>query len=438
MKLLFILPVPYPLNSGGNQAVYAMIDSIRKDHEVSLLFEVNSHLKSVVNDLRERWDNVVFYEYYQKDCDVPYSELYQFAFTKPSGLYYRFLSAASRSVNRKKRRLEKAGAQDVDFVRVHSALYEQFGVFKVGFLEYVYKVARNGFDLVQVEFFQYLPLIYLLPEDVITVFVHHELRFMRNQNEIALFSEEKISDQYRYKMEKGQELAALRAYSYIITLTEVDRHILQCNLRQENIYASPAVIHVDKERGEFAFHPSQRELVFVGSGSHFPNLDAMHWFCSEVIPFLRKEKIDFVLYIVGEWNISWFSSFLTDYPEVKFAGFVKDLTSFLSGKISVVPIRIGSGMRMKILDAVKARSPFVTTSKGVEGLDFENNKDCLIANDAVTFTKCIVTLLKNEAEQQSLSETAFYSLRQKYNTEEMIKYRKKLYLQFAKESDGRK
>ena len=55
-------------------------------------------------------------------------------------------------------------------------------------------------------------------------------------------------------------------------------------------------------------------------------------------------------------------------PEIKFVGYVEDLSDFLKGSIALVPIRIGSGLRMKILDAVSLGIPFVTTSKGVEGL----------------------------------------------------------------------
>lgn len=75
----------------------------------------------------------------------------------------------------------------------------------------------------------------------------------------------------------------------------------------------------------------------------------------------------------------------SEYPELKLAGYVEDLGSFLKGSVAVVPIRIGSGMRMKILDAVLSKVPFVTTAKGVEGIDFKDGEDCLIVDDPAGF-----------------------------------------------------
>ncbi len=61
------------------------------------------------------------------------------------------------------------------------------------------------------------------------------------------------------------------------------------------------------------------------------------------------------------WRV--YQSFAVRIPELKLAGYVEDLGSFLKGSVAVVPIRIGSGMRMKILDAVLSKVPFVTTAK---------------------------------------------------------------------------
>ena len=65
---------------------------------------------------------------------------------------------------------------------------------------------------------------------------------------------------------------------------------------------------------------------------------------------------------------------------------------FLKGSVAVVPIRIGSGMRMKILDAVLSKVPFVTTAKGVEGIDFKDGEDCLIVDDPAGFAEAVIAL----------------------------------------------
>jgi len=79
------------------------------------------------------------------------------------------------------------------------------------------------------------------------------------------------------------------------------------------------------------------------------------------------------------------------------------LTNYLNGRIS---IRIGSGMRMKILDSIHASSPVITTSKGCEGLPFCDGIDYLVANTASDFATSIEALLKDDNLQESLTKNA--------------------------------
>lgn len=67
----------------------------------------------------------------------------------------------------------------------------------------------------------------------------------------------------------------------------------------------------------------------------------------------------------------------------------------------MVPIRIGSGMRMKILDAINSKSPLITTTKGVEGLNFINEEECLIADTPDAFANAIIRLLNDTNLQKN-------------------------------------
>lgn len=78
--------------------------------------------------------------------------------------------------------------------------------------------------------------------------------------------------------------------------------------------------------------------------------------------------------------------------EMELVGYVEDLREYLNGSIVLVPIRIGSGMRMKILDAVSSMASFVTTTKGVEGIDLRHNEECLIADSATDFAAAVIRL----------------------------------------------
>ena len=107
------------------------------------------------------------------------------------------------------------------------------------------------------------------------------------------------------------------------------------------------------------------------------------------------------LNVVGNWDRKAIKRLDVNDAEVRFIGFVDNLQEFINGKISVVPIRIGSGMRMKILDSVAACSPLVTTSKGCEGLPMINGKNCLIGDTAETFAEAIVQMVHDEKMQEA-------------------------------------
>ena len=108
-------------------------------------------------------------------------------------------------------------------------------------------------------------------------------------------------------------------------------------------------------------------------------------------------------------------------------GYVDDLRAFLKGSIAVVPIRIGSGMRMKILDAIAARCPFVTTAKGVEGIDLENGRECLMADDPDAFAEAIIRLAGDAELQEQLALRAEAKLQALYSPGQMQQRRLDIY-----------
>ena len=110
-----------------------------------------------------------------------------------------------------------------------------------------------------------------------------------------------------------------------------------------------------------------------------------------------------------------------------FTGYVDDLKAFLNGKISVVPVRIGSGMRIKILDAIHSMSPFITTAKGVEGQDFRDREECLICESAEDFASAMISLATDADLQKRLAAGALDKLGALYDKETLLKKRALVY-----------
>lgn len=404
-----------------------MIDEARKLHEVTMLLCVQSHSsRAAVEELQKIWPDVNFL-CYSVENSIKDSRLLSRMTTKDRFLYgaYDFIGRSmKRKMARSKRKVMNV---QPDFVREHSVLYGNDNSIDEGFLEYIYHQSRKGFDLIQVEFYEMLPVIYALPSDVETVFVHHELRFVRNENEMSLFTTHQYQDEMTYLRLKDEEIACLARYSHIITLTQTDKDILQQYLPDKDIYVSPALTDATKHIDELKSFTPCKDLVFVGSGAHFPNADGIRWFSTDVVKSLRARGRMPKLYISGVWNDDLKATVTSAYPEAVFTGFVDDLSAFLNGKISIVPIRIGSGMRMKIIDSISASSPLVTTTKGCEGLPCTNDVNCLIADTADTFADAIIKMSEDETLQQQCAENAISTLRTTLDAEKLLRLRMEFY-----------
>ena len=92
-----------------------------------------------------------------------------------------------------------------------------------------------------------------------------------------------------------------------------------------------------------------------------------------------------------------------------------------------MPIRIGSGMRMKILDGIIAHAPIITTTKGVEGLNFRNESECIISDTPQEFANSITHLLSNPDLQERLATQANKQLFAQYDQNRMLERRLNLY-----------
>lgn len=317
----------------------------------------------------------------------------------------------------------------LDPVRENSALLRSvFEPLESGYAQYICQVIKQGYDIIQVEFYELISVGYLLPENVQTIFVHHELRYVRNANEMSLFEEMTDEDRMLFSVAKDYERAALLKYKHVIALTEVDRQLLIDFLgRKERIYASPAVVQMSDTSIEEFTPAITHRLTFVGSGDHYPNLDAITWFCKEVAPYLHKQGFSFDFRVAGRWDCSHIVRLSSVCPEIKFVGYMEDLSDFLKGSIALVPIRIGSGLRMKILDAVSLGIPFVTTSKGVEGISFNDNEECLKADTAMDFADAIIRLANDSNMQCRLVLQAKRKLEDLYDWKKMLEQRIAIY-----------
>jgi len=141
--------------------------------------------------------------------------------------------------------------------------------------------------------------------------------------------------------------------------------------------------------------PSAR-LVFTGTLSWWPNIEGLSWFCAEVLPLVRARVSDVRLDIVGRAPLPEVRA-LSRLPGVEVHADVPTVVPWLEqARVAVVPLRIGSGTRLKALEALAAGRPVAGTAVGLAGLGLANGVHALIADDAASLAEAVVRLLTDD------------------------------------------
>jgi glycosyltransferase involved in cell wall biosynthesis len=418
-KILIITPrMPYPLFSGGEHAQFYFIGEMMSQMDLSICFEINeSDYNSNMNDflrLKEMWKDTTFFPLINKKKQSAAIIQYRRVKNGISGIKQAIFRIFSNQKH-----------EDTDTLRYQSLVNQPFLTSKPAFADHIGSVLKSHhFDIIQIEFIALAPLVYILPPESLKVLVHHELRYIRIKREVDLLADRGHYDICRLEAIKDQEISLIRKFDKIITLTENDKVVLSTDIAPENIYVSPATVKVELNQNN-EFSPFTNKLVFIGSSIHLPNKDGIKWFIDHVLPLIEKIIPDIQLDVAGSWD----HKFIKEYTRrnVKFKGFVEDLSEVFESSLLIVPIRIGSGMRLKIIEAVNHMAPFITTSIGVEGLDFEDGKDCFIADTPQSFAEKIVRLSGDSAVQKELVNNASVRLKEKYSFESAIKRRLDFY-----------
>lgn len=397
MNITIITDVfPYPLKSGGAQAQFNMIDVLRKEHNISIIFAENGRNKMrAMRILKRLWPEVAFFSF----------------------RYYRQMLNPLFLKDKAVRAFKLKLMYDNPRFKVERVL-KPYGVyFTKDFMNFINGViSKTKADIVQVEFFPYLQIIDFLPHTVKKIFIHHEIRFVRNKRLLAginMTEREKQQEIYT----KEREIKTLNMYDAVVTLTKTDKDILECNGVVVSIFVSPAAVNTP----QIPFKAWNGSVVFIGGYGHYPNKEGVDWFLDEVMPLMA---VDVSLQIIG---MGWPSYYEQKTGDVKLLGFVERLEDIVPGSIMIVPILSGSGMRMKILDAAAMNVPFITTSVGVEGLDFKNEESCLVADTPIEFAAALERLVKDEALRRKIANNAFAVFDETYSKLALAKVRDNIY-----------
>ncbi|MDO8688392.1 MAG: glycosyltransferase [Dehalococcoidia bacterium] len=160
-------------------------------------------------------------------------------------------------------------------------------------------------------------------------------------------------------------------------------------------------------------------MVFTGTMDYRPNVDAAVWFCHQVLPLVRREQPSAKLLLVGR-DPSQAVKSLAGHG-VSVTGSVEDVRPYLhQGNVFVAPLRMGSGTRLKILEAMSAGLPVVSTTIGLEGIAATPGEEALVADDPKSFASRVLELLADPARAGSLATRARLLVERRYDWEVIL------------------
>lgn len=260
---------------------------------------------------------------------------------------------------------------------------------KICFISHI--IEKYHIDIVQIEMCDDMRIVEYLPSHIKTIFVHHELRFVRDELWASTIPNLSDIDKQQLSINKKEEIRLLNKYDKVVTLSSIDTEKLKAAGVKVPIFTSFAIIN-DNDLHFIGKIATRKVLSYVGPQFHTPNYEGIMWFLNNCWQKLCDIDSEFTFQIIGNWDVATIEKISKTYHGVTFSGFVENLGAVLAGTTMIVPLFVGSGIRMKILEAARIGVPVVSTTIGAEGLPLENGKHIFIADDPDLFVANILQL----------------------------------------------
>jgi glycosyltransferase involved in cell wall biosynthesis len=225
---------------------------------------------------------------------------------------------------------------------------------------------------------------------------------------------------------RRHESAMLKSVDACCAITEIDAEKILA-LQPESI-VSTVPVGIDETYFECSDvnQKSPPSVVFFGALDWIPNQDAVQWFVNSVFPIVARSFPETKVSIIGKNPPPSIRSLQSDAISIK--GFIEDLKSEIQrSTVMIAPFRIGSGVRIKILEAFAMRVPVVATTVGCEGIPVLHEQHLLIGDSAEDFAKLILRLLENEELVRPLVEEAYRLASTQYRWDSVAKKLEEVY-----------
>ena len=192
-------------------------------------------------------------------------------------------------------------------------------------------------------------------------------------------------------------------FDAVTCTSNIDATVFQHHCAADAIAIIPNGVDVTHFQPDFTTE-APAHLIYIGSMDWYPNEDAVAFFADEILPGIQSEVPEVQFSIVGG-NPSARVQKLEEREGVIVTGRVPEIKPyFAEATVFVVPLRIGSGTRLKILEALAMGKAIVSTSVGAEGLNLKDGEEIFIADEPKPFAEAVTRLLTDPALRRSIGE----------------------------------
>jgi len=232
---------------------------------------------------------------------------------------------------------------------------------------------------------------------------------------------ESIVKKYFFQLQAAKmetyERKICRAAKHVIAVSDIDASRMRQMFQIDSVTSVPTGVDVEYFAPRGAATPMS-DIVFCGSMDWLPNVDAVVHFLAEVLPLIRAKLPGATFTIAGRSPDDRVLKAVQGLTGVCVTGKVDDMRPYLWGsKISIVPIRIGGGTRLKIYECMAAGVPVVSSTVGAEGLRYEDGKDIVLADDPGAFAAACVRLLSDDSARGAIAHNAIERTQKEFSWE---------------------
>lgn len=290
-------------------------------------------------------------------------------------------------------------------------------------------LAKQRYDIVIAEWPEAAPYVNELPQSAGRVYESHELRSITYWRRLASAAtpDEKLYWLTQWLKMKRLERFAMTSFDLVTAVSTREAALLRRYGGRARVVANPIGLDLTRWPRQDLQPRDPNTLIFLGRMSYTPNKDAVLFFLERIYPRIQAAQPDVRFLVIGgrpdEEILAW-----NGRDGVTVTGYVPDVRPYLEqGTVFVLPIRHGSGVKIKMLEAMAAGIPIVSTPEGCEGIEIEPGKHMEVATNEAEFATAVVRLLRDPGRRASIAEKARQVIWERYDSEKNVRELESLY-----------